>query len=108
MRDLLDRDLAVTEPVVMEVLARACDERHVRELQALLAHAELLPCTAADYLEAATLFRLCRQRGATVRKLIDCLIAAVAIRAGVPLLHHDSDYDVLARHSPLAIHAATA
>jgi predicted nucleic acid-binding protein len=88
------------------VLAGAGDERHVRELQALLARAELLPCTASDYLEAATLFRLRRQQGEAVRKLIDCLIAAVAIRAGVPLLHHNSDYDALARHSPLSIHAA--
>ena len=104
MRDLLGGDLAVTDPVVMEVLAGARDEQHVHELQALLARAELIPCTPADYLDAARLFRLCRQRGETVRKLVDCLIAAVAIRAGVPLLHNDSDYDVLARHSPLSLY----
>lgn len=105
MRELLDGDIAVTEPVVMEVLAGARDERHLHELRGLLGRAELITCTAGDYLEAAALFRVCRQRGESVRKLIDCLIAAVALRAGLPLLHHDSDYDVLARHSPLQIHA---
>jgi predicted nucleic acid-binding protein len=106
IRDLLDSDIAVTEPVVMEVLAGARDERHLHELRGLLGRAELIPCTTDDFLAAATLFRVCRQRGETVRKLIDCLIAAVALRAGIPLLHHDGDYDVLARHTPLQLHSA--
>ena len=38
-----------------------------------------------------------------VRKLIDCLIASVAIRAGVPILHNDADFNVLARHTELQI-----
>jgi predicted nucleic acid-binding protein len=56
-----------------------------------------------DYEEAAALFRVCRHRGEHVRKLIDCLIAAVAIRADIPLLHTDADYEVLARHTALRI-----
>jgi predicted nucleic acid-binding protein len=56
-----------------------------------------------DYEEAAALFRVCRRRGETVRKLIDCLIAAVAIGADIPLLHADADYEVLARHTALRI-----
>ena len=34
---------------------------------------------------------------------MDCLIAAVAIRAGIPVLHNDKDFDVLARHTDLQI-----
>jgi hypothetical protein len=52
---------------------------------------------------AASLFRTCRRNGATVRKLIDCLIAATAIRADVSVLHADADDDTLARHTPLRI-----
>lgn len=33
-----------------------------------------------------------------VRKVIDRLIAAHAVRAGLPTLHADADFDVLARH----------
>ena len=45
-----------------------------------------------------------RREGETVRRLIDCLIAAVAIGAGVPpVLHRDDDFDVLARHTELDI-----
>jgi len=38
-----------------------------------------------------------------VRRLIDCLIAAVAIRADVPVLHADTDFDVLARRTALRL-----
>lgn len=85
----------------MEVLAGARDERHLHHLRRLLARASLLPTGPTDYEEAATLYRTCRRSGETVRRLIDCLIAAVAIRAGVPVLHADSDFDVLARHTLL-------
>ena len=42
-------------------------------------------------------------QGESVRKLMDCLIASVAIRAEVPILHCDADFDVLARHTALRI-----
>jgi predicted nucleic acid-binding protein len=35
--------------------------------------------------------------------MIHCLIASVAIPSGSPLLHADSDFDVLARHTPLDV-----
>jgi predicted nucleic acid-binding protein len=105
MRRLIeDGDIALTDPVAMEVIAGARDERHLSDLRGLLGRAELVPCTSADFLEASALYRLCWQRGETVRRLVDCLIAAVAIRAGLPMLHNDSDYDVLARHTSLQIH----
>ena len=38
--------------------------------------------------------------------LVFCLIASTAIRAGVPILHNDSDFDVLARHTELRIYGS--
>lgn len=55
----------------------------------------------ADFESAAELYRTCRGRGVTVRKLMDCLIAAVAIRENATVLHNDRDFDVLARHTRL-------
>jgi hypothetical protein len=49
-----------------------------------------------------------QQSGARVRKLIDCLIAAVAIRADVPVLHADADFDALARYTPLQVDRPTS
>jgi predicted nucleic acid-binding protein len=101
--DLLSGDIATCHPVRMELLAGARDERHLGNLRGLLARASILPTRAADFEEAALLYRTCRRGGETVRKLIDCLIAAHAIRADVPLLHADVDFDVLARHTTLRI-----
>jgi predicted nucleic acid-binding protein len=100
---LLNEDIAICEPVRMEVLAGARDERHLSDLRRLLARATLIPTEAIDYEEAAALYRVCRRSSETVRKLIDCLIASIAIRTGSSLLHCDSDFDVLARHTPLQI-----
>ena len=51
-----------------------------------------------DAVEAARLYRDCRRSGASPRQLTDCLIAAVAIQHGVPVLHRDRGFDVLSRH----------
>jgi predicted nucleic acid-binding protein len=73
------------------------------ELRGLLARATLIGTEATDYEEAAALFRVCRRRGETVRKLMDCLIASVAIRVDTPILHNDADFEVLARHVGLRV-----
>lgn len=101
---LLESDAAITDPIVMEVLAGARDDRHLHDLRGLLGRAGLLRCESVDYEVAAVLYRACRQNGETVRKLVDCLIAAVAIRHDTPLLHADADFDTLARHTDLRLH----
>jgi predicted nucleic acid-binding protein len=101
--DLLERDIATCHPIRMEVLAGGRDERHLADLRGLLARASLIPTEPTDYEEAAGLYRACRRRGETVRKLIDCLIAATAIRTSTPVLHSDDDFEVLARHTPLRL-----
>ena len=99
--DLLATEIATCDVVRMEVLAGARDEQHLQQLRRLLARASTLPPEPVDYDAAAALYRTCRQRGHTVRKLIDCLIAAVAIRGNVPVLHRDADFDIHAQHTPL-------
>jgi len=106
--DLLDDDIAICDAISMEVLAGARDERHLGQLRQLLARAVLISITPVDYEEAASLYRTCRRNGETVRKMIDCLIAAVAIRSDAPVLHADADFTALARHTALATHAGSS
>lgn len=100
---LLGGEIATCDVVRMEVFAGARDEHHLRNLRRLLARAVSIRVTPGDYELGAALYRRCRRRGETVRKLVDCLIASVAIRAGADLLHSDADFDVLARHTELRI-----
>lgn len=56
-----------------------------------------------DFELAATMFRATRNQGKSVRKTIDCLIAAVCVRSEADLLHKDVDFDRLAEVSSLKI-----
>jgi predicted nucleic acid-binding protein len=96
--------IATSEPVIMELLAGVATAAERSKLRArLMALPRLTVRESADFEAAADLYRVCRSRGATVRKLMDCLIAAVAIRERATLLHNDRDFDVLARHTRLRI-----
>ncbi len=99
--ELLDAGAAICDPVRLELLAGARNESDLQNIYRLLSQATVIPMLPEDYDLAAELYRRCRRGGETVRKLIDCLIAAVAIRSGIPVLHNDRDFDVLARHTEL-------
>src|SRR5438309_5847331 len=84
--------LSVTEPVIMEVLARARSDQRELDLRRLLLRFRLLRFEAAvDFDAAARIFRRCRAVGFTPRGMVDCMIAAVAWRSGASLLAHDVD-----------------
>jgi predicted nucleic acid-binding protein len=100
---ILDDEIATCHPVRMEVLAGAGDERHLQNLRRLLARATLIPTEPSDYEDAAAMYRGCRRQGETVRKLMDCLISATAIRASLSVLQSDRDFEVLARHTALSL-----
>lgn len=99
----LEGDFLTCHPVRMEVLAGARDERHLAALRGLLARGVLLPTPPEHFEAAAGLYRTCRRQGETVRKLIDCLIAAHAISAAACLLQADTDFEVLSRWTPLRL-----
>jgi predicted nucleic acid-binding protein len=96
--------IATTEPVVMELLAGARSGQERTRLRARLLALPLLTVRGlVDYEGGADLYRTCRSRGGTVRKLIDCLIAAVAIRERASVLHNDRDFETLAAHTHLRL-----
>lgn len=96
---LIERDgpLAVTEPVVMEVVAGARDEQREHDLRRLLRRFELLRFDpVADFDAAARVYLRCRRAGVTPRGMVDCMIASVAARHGATLLALDVDLDRVA------------
>jgi len=104
---LLASRIATCDAVRMEVLAGARDQEHLEQLRRLLARATLLPTESIDFDTAAAVYRSCRSQGKAVRKLIDCLIAAVAMRANVSLLHMDHDFTAIAAATDLRIDDAS-
>jgi predicted nucleic acid-binding protein len=91
-------DVAVSEPIIMEVLAGARDDRRERDLRRLMDRFTLLRFDAqVDFHGATRVYRTCRRSGVTPRGMVDCMIAAVALRSGASLLTADSDLDHVAR-----------
>lgn len=99
--------VALTDLVFTEILQgfrgedeAAVVERHLRAFPILRLE------SLADFSLAAELLRTARRNGITIRKTLDCLIAAPCVRTGAPLLHADGDFDRLATCTPLRIYAA--
>jgi predicted nucleic acid-binding protein len=104
LRHHLERraSIATSEPVIMELLAGTRNRAERSRMRArLVALPRLTVRGLTDFESAAELYLTCRSKGATVRKLIDCLIGAVAIRDHATVLHNDRDFETLARHTPL-------
>jgi len=101
--------LAVTEPVVMELLGARRSTRQLAHVRRRLLSLTMLRVGGLEmYERAAAIHRTCRIQGETIRSSIDCLIAAVAIREGVPILAADRDFEAIARHTALRLEPVTA
>lgn len=99
-----DADIAVTEPILMEVLAGARDAKAWGQLRRLLTSFGWIPANAAvDFEGAAHLYRACRASGVTPRGLNDCMIATIAIRSGASVLTSDRDFAAMSLVVPLDI-----
>jgi len=99
-----DAEIATTEPIVMELLAGPTNPKALTLVDALTAGLPLIRVDAyTDYHHAAAIYRTARSQGKTVRSLVDCLIAAVALRSDATLLHRDADFDIIAELTSLDV-----
>lgn len=107
LTELLENDapIALVDIVYCEVLQGIRDDdAYHRTRVGLLAHPILRPRSLETFEAAASLYRRARRRGLTVRRSVDCLIAATCLETGAEIFHNDRDFDALARVSDLAIY----
>lgn len=92
----------VAEVVMMELLIGTTDESKAAVRRQRLQHFVIEPLAPVrDAEDAAAIHRQCRRNGHTVRSMIDCLVAAMALRLDVPVAHRDRDFEVIAAHCGL-------
>lgn len=107
--DYLDREMgrerfALTDVILCEVLQGIQDERAFARVLGELHRFEIFDSGGEMVaIEAARNFRELRQKGHTVRKTIDCLIATFCIRNEHILLHRDRDFDPFERFLGLRV-----
>lgn len=94
--------VVVPEVVLMELLIGTTDESKAALRRRLHQRFDIEPLAALrDAEDAAAIHRRCRRRGDTVRSLIDCQVAAMALRLDVAVAHRDRDFEVIRAHCGL-------
>lgn len=102
----LDLEEVVTcLPVVQKVLQGFDDQRtYLLAREAMFAFPMVeSPLSEDVHLLAVDLYRSARRAGLTIRSGVDCLIGACALRNSLTVVHHDRDFDALAKVSPLEV-----
>jgi len=96
---ILIGDLILTE--VLQGFRHDPDFEKVRRLLAKFTQANMVDTTLA--IQSARNYRLLRQKGITVRKPIESLIATYCIENEHELLHNDNDFDGYEKHLGLRV-----
>ena len=100
--------LAVTHPVEMEILVGSRTEQELTANRSMLRSVDFLPFAAAtDFDGAVRVYRACRRHGVTPRGMVDCMIAAVALRHDAVLLTADRDLARIAEVMDLRLDPAS-
>ncbi|MCK4425602.1 MAG: PIN domain nuclease [Deltaproteobacteria bacterium] len=101
----LDQDLVgIGDLVYCELMQGIRSSRHHTEISSLLLslpHFNMVGFHIAE--KSAANYRFLRSKGVTVRKTIDVLIGTFCAEHGFQIVHHDSDFNLMAQHIGLDI-----
>ena len=99
-----EEDIVITEIALTEILQGIKDNDNFKRVKDYLLEFPIQRPKGTDtYLKAAEIYRDCRKKGKTVRKTIDCIIAAICLENSLTILHKDSDFDLIEKCSGLKV-----
>lgn len=103
---LIDSNQVVLLPVILQEILQGIKSDKVFKvvMELLLSFHFILPDPIESSIEAASLYRFLRQKGVTIRKPNDCLIASICIHKGISLFHNDEDFNNIAKYTSLKIY----
>lgn len=96
---LADDSVAITEPILIEYLNGARNLTEYDRFNVRLRAARLLETTPPDWSRALDIHRQLAATGAGHQRsvrIVDLIIAAVAERSAMPIVHVDEDYERVA------------
>ena len=103
-KSLREEDVAIGDIIYCEIMQGIYSEpqrKQVEDLLLTLPRFELVGFEIAD--KSAANYRLLRSKGVTVRKTIDVIIGTFCVENDLLLIHHDRDFDLMAKHIGLKI-----
>lgn len=91
-----EEDICLSEIILTEILQGIRDDSIYTSTKDYLFEFPIIrPRSTGTYLEAAEIYRRCRKQGKTIRKTIDCIIAAIVKENRLTLLHNDGDFEII-------------
>lgn len=96
-------DFAICGIVLTEVLQGIRSDRQHAAVRAALESYLFLPMERPIFEHAAEICHGLHRRGITIRKPVDCMIAATAMEHNAWLLNNDRDFDPIARYYGLRV-----
>ncbi|MCF8413248.1 MAG: PIN domain nuclease [Melioribacteraceae bacterium] len=96
-------DFGITSFTYQEVLQGALNYNEFEILKDYLATQRFYEPKShmGSFEEAAKIYFQLIRKGITIRSTIDCLICQIAIENNLVLLHNDSDFNLIAKHTNL-------
>ncbi|MDO8885859.1 PIN domain nuclease [Candidatus Oleimmundimicrobium sp.] len=91
-------DVCLADIIVAEILQGIKSDKDFKVVKSRLLEFPIYSLKDVhSYIQSAQIYRACRRRGLTIRKLVDCFIAQIAIENGLVLFHNDKDFDSIAK-----------
>jgi len=91
-------DICICGIILTEILQGIRNDTEFSKTGKLLGNLIYLPIAYDDYVRSAQIYRHLRRKGITIRKSVDCIIAAVALAHNIFLLHNDKDFFPIENH----------
>jgi predicted nucleic acid-binding protein len=106
VNQLIDADEIIVVPVILQETLQGIKETKIFELtkELMLSYNFIDIDTIYSAIRSAELYRFLRQKGITIRKPNDCLIASICIDNKISLFHNDKDFDSIAKYTSLKIY----
>jgi len=100
LEDLLvnREDLCICGIILTEVLQGIRKDSEFLKTKKLFSNLVFLPMRYSTFLKSAEIYRSLRQKGITIRKPVDCMIASVALENEIALLDNDKDFDPIEKY----------
>lgn len=98
-----EAEIFTTGLILQEVLQGIREKRKRMAIRTDLEEFVCIQPSVQTQIEAAELFAICRKKGVTVRKSIDCVIAQLALEYDLEVLQKDQDFKQIAKVVPLRL-----
>lgn len=105
LEDLIEHreDICTCGIILTEVLQGIRKNTEFRKTRDLFNTLIWLPMPYSVFLRSAEIYRKLREKGITIRKPLDCIIASTAIENDVQLLHNDKDFQPIEKYCGLKV-----